>query len=45
MTTRRLLLALLLASVSAHGAAQEASADKSKPDAENVKYGPHERNL
>jgi acetyl esterase len=45
MTTRKLLLALLVVSVSAHGVAQEASADKSKPDAENVKYGPHERNV
>lgn len=39
------LLALLLAAVSAHGAAQETRPDKPKPDAENVRYGPHERNV
>jgi acetyl esterase/lipase len=50
MTTRKSLLALLLVVLSAHGAAQEAgparpSPAKPKPDAENVKYGPHERNV
>jgi acetyl esterase len=45
MATRRSLMALLLVVVSAHGAAQEARPDKRKPDAENVRYGPHERNV
>jgi acetyl esterase len=45
MTTRKSLLALLLVVVSAHGAAQEARPDKPKPDAENVRYGPHELNV
>lgn len=45
MTTRTSLAALLLAVVSAHGAAQEPPRDKPKPDAENVRYGPHERNV
>jgi acetyl esterase len=50
MTTRKSLLALLLVVVSAHGAAQETgpakpSPVKPKPDAENLQYGPHERNV
>ena len=42
---RRSLVALLLVAVSAHGAAQEPRPSKPQPDAENVRYGPHERNV